>query len=97
MNIIQLSLNKFSSQLVIRLVESFDKLRSRTIIELFLNPNLGMLAKNKYGILVLESIIKFLSHNEKTNIMNAIVTKFRIEERSLRENEGVRSVIEMLR
>ena len=95
-NIIRLSTNKYSSNILIKIIESFEKLRGRAIRELFHNSKLYMLTKNKYGILVLETFIKYLSSTEKVDMKTVIVKRFNKDERTNKEVEKLNQVLEML-
>ncbi len=96
-NIIRLSTNKYSSNILIKIVESFEKLRARAINELFHNSKLYMLAKNKYGLLVLESFIKYLSSTEKVDMKSIIVKRFKKDERTNKDVEKLNQVLDMLK
>ena len=68
-NIIIFCNNKFSCNIIISMIEN-DIIRNRVVYELFNNHKLCFLTKNKYGILVVKSLIRYLSNNEKKSILS---------------------------
>jgi hypothetical protein len=96
-NIIRLSIHKYSSVVVIKIIEGFEQLRPIAVNELFYKSNkVYLLTKNKFGILVLETIIKTLSTEEKLVTGNIVLRKFNKDEHSHNEFERMKSILEML-
>jgi hypothetical protein len=96
-NIIRISTNKYGSNLLIKIFESFEKLRGRAINELFYKSKLYTLTKNKYGILVLETFIKYLSSAEKLDKRYIIIKRFNKEESTIKDYEMLNIVLDMLK
>jgi len=69
-NLILLSTQKFSSNVVERVIESSDKtIYNRIVGDMFLNStNFMVLLKNKYGNFVLQKLINIMNSNEKISI-----------------------------
>jgi hypothetical protein len=96
-NVVKLSINKFGCNILIKIIESFEKLRGRAVNELFHNSKLSNLAKNKYGILVLESFIRCLSPLEKIEMRSVIIKRFHQDERTQKDFEKLNIILAMLR
>jgi hypothetical protein len=95
-NINRLSINKFSSNIVIKIVEGFENIRHQAINELFFDSKVYFVTKNKFGILVLETVIKMLTAEEKAEISSLLLKNFNKDEHSLKEYESLQTILEML-
>ena len=96
-NVVKLSINKYSCNIVIKIFESFEKLRGRAINELFHNAKLCTVAKNKYGILVLETFIKYLSPADRLNLRFIVVKRFNQDDRTQKDLDNLKVVLDLLK
>jgi hypothetical protein len=75
-NIISLSMQKFSSNVVEKCFDIVNKhLRKRMIKELFNTSKISSLLKNKYGNYVLQKAIQIMSFEEKIEIKEYLMKK----------------------
>ena len=102
-NIVSLSIQKFSSNVVEKLIECINKENLKTyslinrkrIIDEFFNPlKIIGLIKNKYGVFVMQKIVKIMSREEKNEVRSFLKEKIAIT--SAKEKTYLNSFLEFL-
>jgi len=96
-NIISLSMQKYSSNVVEKSIEISDaNLRSKILKDLFTNNKITSLVKNKFGNFVIQKAISFLNNDEtlKNEIMETLNKKLNVS--NGKDKAKISQLLEML-
>ena len=93
-NICCLSKQKFSSNVVEKIIEQINE-ESRKVIfaELFNEAKLNGIIKNKYGKYVIQKSVRFMTFQQKQNVIS-ILEKFSAQSQNIKEKKMLSSLIE---
>jgi hypothetical protein len=94
---ISLSSNKLSTQLIIQILDNYEKLRGRIIYEYFLNSKVLTMVKNKNALYIIDTMAGYLNTSEKFELIFLMLNKLNKDENVYKDYEGLNIIIDKLR